>query len=84
MGTTTDLQADLRNIGVALGLAVGVVFDPSADASERWVASIGLDAMGAGDTPGQALGVALGEVWQQLGYQVGIARTTDHGPVWIA
>jgi hypothetical protein len=38
---------------------VSVVCDPSADVDERWIASVGLDAFGAGSTPTSALADAV-------------------------
>jgi hypothetical protein len=53
---TTEL---VRMVAEQRGLAVSLTFDPSADDGERWVASIGLNAMGAGSYPIAALGAAL-------------------------
>jgi hypothetical protein len=40
-------------------LAVGLVYDPSAEPSERWIATIGLDIITAGSTAEDALDNAL-------------------------
>jgi hypothetical protein len=54
--TTTEM---VRQIAERRGLAVGLVYDPDAEASECWVASVGLDAFGAGGYPSAAIGAAL-------------------------
>jgi hypothetical protein len=54
--TTTEL---LKTIAHDRELAVGLVYDPDAEPSECWVASIGLSALGAGGYPSSALGHAL-------------------------
>ena len=54
--TTTEL---LKTIAHDRGLAVGLVYDPTAADRETWVATIGLDATGAGGYPSAALGAAL-------------------------
>ena len=66
-----DISVGLREVAQELGQAVGLTFDPSADASERWVASVGLDAYGAGSTAVEAVNSALAE-W----YVNGKARVT--------
>lgn len=52
-------EQSLETIAHSHGLAVGLVYDPDAEASERWVATIGLDATGAGAYPFAAIGAAL-------------------------
>jgi len=51
--------ATVRRLAARLGVCVGITVDPRADLEERWVACIGLDAIGAGSTAAEALGVAL-------------------------
>ena len=52
----------IRSISMRLGTCVGLTCDPAADTAERWVASIGLGAMGAGKTPGAAMRAALADL----------------------
>ena len=54
--TMTELP---QTIAHGRGLAVGLVFDPDAEAGEGWTATVGLKAFGAGTTPEQAIGAAL-------------------------
>ncbi len=55
-----DLETvQLRRIATRLGVCVSLTVDPAATARERWVASVGLDALGAGPTPRSALRSAL-------------------------
>ncbi len=61
-----DTTAEMRSIGISLGLSVGIVYDPAAEPAERWVATLGLDTFGAGETPGEALGNALGELTREV------------------
>lgn len=49
--TFDNLASTARLIGRAISLTV----DPTAEDSERWIASVGLDASGAGPTPSAAL-----------------------------
>lgn len=49
----------LQKLAHRRGLAVSITYDPDAPALERWVASVGLDAQGAGTYPALALGAAL-------------------------
>lgn len=40
-------------------LCIGLTVDPTAEPSERWVATVGLDGIAAADTPDAALSLAL-------------------------
>jgi len=53
------LMADFASIARK---SIGLVCDPTADASERWLVTIGLDWSGAGATPGAALEAAYADV----------------------
>lgn len=50
---------ELRRIATYLGTCISVAVDPAAADAERWVVGVGLDAVGAGPTPGAALSSAL-------------------------
>ncbi len=54
--TTVEI---VKTIAHKHGLAVGIVYDPDAASPEAWIASIGLEAMGAGGFPSAALSAAL-------------------------
>ncbi len=55
----------IRSISTRLGTSVGLTCDPTADPRERWIAVVGLDALGAGRTPEAALRATLGELAEQ-------------------
>ena len=59
--TKQDISVGMRGVAEELGLAVGLTFDPGAEPSERWVASVGLNAYGAGSTAVEAVNSALAE-----------------------
>lgn len=52
MAVSSDFLADLAEVK---SLSVGLVYDVTADDSERWCASIGLDWSATGATPQDAL-----------------------------
>ena len=56
-----DTTVGMLQVAQDLGLCIGLTVDPGADASERWVASVGLDSYGAGSTPVEAVNSALAE-----------------------
>lgn len=49
----------LQTIARNRGLAVGLVYDPTAPEGEQWTATVGLDASGVSTHPAGALGAAL-------------------------
>ena len=58
-------------------LCVSVTVDPTAEAAERWIASVGLDAIAAGATIDDAIGAAL--TLAILGPEP-VAHDVDGGP----
>ena len=65
--TTPDISVGMREVAEALGQAIGLTFDPGAEPGEQWVASVGLDAYGAGPDPVSAINDALGEWYTTAG-----------------
>jgi hypothetical protein len=62
---------ELRRLANATGVCVSLTVDPAADHGERWVAELGLDAIGAGCTPSSALVSALqslagSDAWESI------------------
>ena len=60
------MQDRLEELGRVTGLAVSLTFDASATPGERWIASVGYDAVGVGPTPDLAARLAYID-WDERG-----------------
>ena len=68
------LEQMLTRVTRQTGLAAGLTLDPTAPASERWLAQVGLDASAVANDPASALLLALSEVDVSTPGQDALAR----------